>query len=117
MKHPFKSRQRGVSLLGLLFVGGLLAVTGVIGAQILPTAMEFQAINKAVQKASEGNSVPEVRAIFDKAAAIDDINSITGKDLVVTKDGEKVVVSFAYEREIHLTGPGYLTLKYQGRSK
>jgi hypothetical protein len=34
----------------------------------------------------------------------------------VTKEGEKIVVSFAYEREIHLAGPGYLTLKYTGRS-
>ena len=39
---------------------------------------------------------------------------ITGKDLEVTKEGDKVVVSFAYQREIHLAGPAYLTLKYAG---
>jgi hypothetical protein len=98
-------------------VGGLLAVTGVIVAQIVPTAIEYQAINKAANKAREGNSVPEVRSIFDKAAAVDNISSISGKDLEVTKVGDKIVVSFAYEREIHLAGPGYLTLKYAGRSK
>jgi hypothetical protein len=35
----------------------------------------------------------------------------------VSKEGDKVVVSFSYQREIHLAGPGYLTLKYTGRSK
>ena len=50
-------------------------------------------------------------------AAIDDIQSIKGSDLEITKEGDKVVVSFSYEREIHLTGPAWLTLKYQGRSK
>jgi predicted transcriptional regulator len=112
-----RSRQRGISFLGLLFVGGILAVTGVVAAQVFPTFVEYQAVVKAVQKASGGSSVPEVRTIFDKAADIDNVKSIKGKDLEVTKDGDKVVVSFAYEREIHLAGPAYLTLKYNGRSK
>ncbi|HEY5581747.1 MAG TPA: DUF4845 domain-containing protein [Rhodoferax sp.] len=113
----FKSRQRGLSFLGLLFVGGTLAVAGVITAQIVPTAIEYQAVLKAANKASEGNSVAEVRSIFDKAAAIDNISSLSGKDLDVTKENDKIVVSFAYQREIHLAGPGYLTLKYAGRSR
>jgi len=117
MTHQFRSRQRGLSFLGVLVVGGLLAITGVIGAQIVPTAIEYQAILKAANKAREGNSVVEVRTIFDKAAAIDNISSISGKDIDVTKEGDKIVVSFAYQREIHLAGPGYLTLKYSGRSK
>ncbi len=112
-----KSRQRGISFLGLIFVGGVLAVSGVIAAEVFPTFLEFQAVGKAVQKASAGSSVPEVRTIFDKAADIDNVKSIKGKDLEVTKEGDKVVVSFAYEREIHLAGPAYLTLKYAGRSR
>ena len=117
MATQFKSRQRGMSFLGFLVIGAFLAVTGVIVAQIVPTAIEYQAILKAANKAREGNSVAEVRNIFDRAAAIDNINSITGKELEVTKEGDKIVVSFAYQREIHLAGPGYLTLKYTGRSK
>ncbi len=112
-----KSRQRGISFLGLIFVGGVLAVSGVIAAEVFPTFLEFQAVGKAVQKASGGSSVPEIRTIFDKAADVDSVKSIKGKDLEVTKEGDKVVVSFAYEREIHLAGPAYLTLKYAGRSK
>ncbi len=117
MSIQFKSKQRGMSFLGLLFVGGFLAVAGVIGAQIVPTAIEYQAIHKAANKSREGNTVAEVRAIFDRAAAIDNIESIKGKDLEVTKNGDKIVVSFSYQREIHLAGPGYLTLKYSGRTK
>jgi hypothetical protein len=117
MTHQFKSRQRGMSFLGVLVVGGLLAVTGVIVAQVVPTAIEYQTVAKAANKAREGNSVAEVRSIFDKAAAIDNITSIAGKDLEVSKDGDKIVVGFAYQREIHLAGPAYLTLKYTGRTK
>lgn len=117
MTIQFRSRQRGLSFLGLLVIGGLLAVSGVIIAEIVPTAIEYQAILKAADKAKEGTSVAEVRSIFDKAAAVDNIKSLTGRDIEVSKENDKIVVSFAYQREIHLAGPGYLTLKYSGRSK
>jgi Tfp pilus assembly major pilin PilA len=117
MKDRFNSRQRGFSLLGMLFVVGVLACLGVLGAQAFPTVLEYQAALKAVQKASDGNTVAEVRKIFDKAAQIDDINAIAGKDLEVTKEGDKVVVKFAYNKEIHMFGPAFLLLKYVGRSK
>ena len=117
MTVQIRSRQRGISFIGLVVVGSLLAMAGVVAAQIFPTVVELQAIQKAVNKAAEGNSVVEVRTIFDKQASIDDIKSISGKDIEVTKEGDKVVVAFSYQREIHLAGPGYLTLKYAGRSK
>lgn len=114
MKHK---QQRGLTFLGLLVVGALLAFAGVVVAQIVPTYIEFMAVEKAAQKASAGTTVADVRSIFDKAAQIDDIRSISGKDLEVGKEGDRVVVSFAYTREIHLSGPAYLVMKYEGRSK
>jgi Tfp pilus assembly major pilin PilA len=117
MKYRRNATQRGISFIGLLFVVGVLACLGVLGAQVFPTVVEYQAILKAVQKSSEGNTVPEVRQIFERASAIDDFTSITGKDLDVTKNGDKVVVKFAYDKQIHMFGPAYLLLKYSGQSK
>ena len=112
-----KSKQRGISFIGLIFVGGVLAMSGVVAAQVFPTVLEFMAVQKAVQRAAAGQSVVEVRSLFDKQTEVDAISSITGKDLEVGKQGDKVVVSFAYQREIHLVGPAFLTLKYTGQSK
>jgi hypothetical protein len=112
-----KQQQRGLTFLGLLVVGILLALAGIVIAQVVPTYIEFLAVEKAVQKASAGSTVSEVRTIFDKAASIDDIRTISGKDLEVGKEGDRVVVSFSYTREIPLAGPAYLVMKYQGRSK
>jgi hypothetical protein len=117
MTFQGKRGQRGLSFIGLLFVAGVLACLGVLGAQAFPTVVEYQAILKAADKAKAGNTVAEVRSIFDKAAQIDDIKSVTGKDLDVSKNGDKVVVKFAYTREIHMFGPAYLLLKYAGQSK
>jgi len=112
-----KARQSGISFIGLVFVVGVLACLGVVGAQVFPTVLEYQAIHKAVQKAAAGATVGEVRQIYEKAQNVDDIKSVHPKDLQITKEGEKVVVKFAYDKEIHLFGPAFLVIKYAGQSK
>lgn len=111
------AHQRGISFIGLVFVAAVLGCAGVVVAQVIPTLIEWQAIDKAANKAKEGATVPEIRAIFDRAQAIDDFKSVSGKDLEIKKVGDKVVVSYAYEREIPLFGPAYLTLKYKGETR
>jgi type II secretory pathway pseudopilin PulG len=113
-----KIQQRGFSLIGLLFVGVILAFGGLVGAQVVPTLIEYQAITKAVNKvAAQGGTVAEIRNNFEKAQNVEDFKAINGKDLEISKNGDKVQVSFAYQKEIHLGGPAYLLLKYAGTSK
>lgn len=119
MKHHRLARastQRGISFIGLLFVAVVLVCVGVVMAQVIPTVIEYQAIDKAANKAKDGNSVPEARAIFDRAQVTDDFHSVSSKDLDVKKVGDKLVVSYAYEREIPLVGPAFLLLRYKGQS-
>ncbi len=112
-----KSHQKGISFIGLVFVVAIIAMAGVVLAQVVPTVVEFMAVQKAAQKSAAGGTVAEVRAAFDKFAAVHDIKSISGKDIAVSTEGAQIVVSFSYQREIHLAGPAFLTLKYAGRSK
>ena len=117
MMHQRLSSQRGISFIGLLILGIVLALLAIVGARVLPTATEFMAIQKAVKKAAaDGDTVPAVRAAFDRTAAVDYISSISGKDLEITKQGDKGGVEFAYDKEIPLAGPAYLLLKYRGSS-
>ena len=113
-----RSRQRGMSFIGLIFIGLMAVSVFAIGGQSLPIFLEYQAIQKAANKAArEGNTVPEVRASFDRAGAIDDISSVKGSDLEITKNGDQVVVSFKYSREVALAGPAFLVYRFQGQSK
>ncbi len=111
------SRQRGLSFIGLVLIGVLAVGIFAIGGQAFPTYLEYMAIQKAAEKSKTGNTVGEVQAIFDRAATIDDITTISGKDLKITKRGDKVVVGYDYQREIHIAGPAYLTLKYSGQTQ
>ena len=110
-------KQRGMTFLSLVITAIVIVMAGIVVMQAAPTYIEFLAIDKAVQKASGGETVAEVRKIYDKAVTIDQITSVTAKDLEISKDNGRVVVSFAYERDVHLFGPAYLVMRYAGSSK
>jgi len=112
------SRQQGVTLFGLLFWAVIVGFLALIGMRVLPALNEYFTIKRTVAKiASEGSTVPEIRSSFEKQKDIEySIVSITGKDLVITKENEKVVVSFAYDKEVELVKPVFLLIKFEGRS-
>ncbi|CAM3632565.1 DUF4845 domain-containing protein [Paracidovorax anthurii] len=112
-----RARQRGLSFIGLVFAAVFAVAVFAIGGQSVPIFLEYQAIRKAANKAArEATTVPEVRAVFDRASAIDNISSIGGKDLEVTKRNDKIVVSFSYSREIPLVGPAYLVYRFRDQT-
>jgi len=112
-----KSRQRGISFFTLIFILAVLAGVGSVVLAAFPSFMEYQSVKKAATRASEAATVPEVRKAFDRAADVDNITSIKGQDLEITKEGDKVIVSFAYNKEFHMFGPAWLTMKYTGSSR
>jgi len=108
-------RQRGVTVFGMFFVGVVVAVCLVLAAKIVPAVTEYLAIQKAVNRAAQsGTTVGEIRSAFERARTADYFEAVTGKDLEISKDGERIVVEFAYDKEIHLAGPVYLLLKFRG---
>lgn len=119
--EPVSSRrQRGVTLFGLMFWAVLIGFGALVTMRVLPTINEYYTIQRAVEKIAKegGTTVPEIRSAFEKQKQIEySISSIDSKDLKITKENEKVVVSFAYDKEIELMAPVYLLIKYEGHSK
>ncbi|MEO5883035.1 MAG: DUF4845 domain-containing protein [Caldimonas sp.] len=112
------SGQRGFTLFGLLFWAIVVGFAALIGMRVLPTLNEYFTIKRAINKiTSEGTTVPEIRNAFERQKDIEySITSITSKDLSITKENDKIVVSFAYDKEIELMKPVFLLIKFEGRS-
>ena len=112
--------RRGITLIGLLAWAILVGFAGYLLVRVVPTVTEFYTIQGAVDRIAAGpaNTVAEIRGAFDKQRQIDGtITSVLGKELDITKQNDRVVISFAYEKEIELVGPVFLLIKYAGRSK
>ncbi len=112
--------RRGLTLIGLLAWAIIVGFVGYLLVRVVPTVTEFYTIQGVVDRiaASPANTVAQIRTAFDKQRQIDaTIVSVQGKELDITKENERVVISFAYEKEIELFGPVFLLIKYAGRSK
>lgn len=112
--------QRGVSLTGLLFWGALVAIVAMLGIKVAPTTIEYYKILKSVKATAanvqQGATVPEIRLAFSKYAEVDHIRDFSPTDLDISKEGGRVVISFAYKKEIPLFHPVSLVIEYSGTS-
>lgn len=118
MPRSLPAGQRGLSLISLVFIGLIAVMLLTIGFKLVPSLIEYLAIDRAVQRIkNEGSTVRELRGAFDKYATIDDIKSITGKDLDITKDADGVVISFAYSYSVPIADNVRLVIDYSGSTR
>jgi hypothetical protein len=112
--------QRGLTLIGLLLSGIIIALIALVVMRVVPTVIEYFNIKKAVVRATSASpsGLPsEIRTAFDRAQAIDDFSAVAAKDLVITKVNDQTIVSFAYEKRVPLFGPASLLIEYKGDSR
>jgi len=108
-------------MIGVLFVCIGLVLVAVGGMKVVPAYIEYMSVKKAVAGVVQGGeargTVAEIRRAFDKRAQVDDINVISGTDLEITKEGNDVVVAFAYPKKIPLFGNVSIYFDFAGSSK
>jgi hypothetical protein len=118
--HRPRAAQRGLTLFGLLFWALAIGFLGYLLVRVLPTVNEYLTIQRAIDKiaAEQPPTVAEARASFDRQKDLEySISAVSGKDLEVTKENDRVVLAFSYDKEIPVMGPVYILIKYEGRSK
>ncbi|SHN05375.1 protein of unknown function [Duganella sacchari] len=110
-----QTRQKGISLVGLIVILALLGMVLVLGLKIVPTYTEYRAIQNAIVTAKgAGGSVVDIQKSFDASAVAGYISSINSRDLIIEKVNGETEISFAYEKKIPLVGPASLLLEYEG---
>lgn len=114
------NKQKGVSLSGLMFWGVVVAMVALLVIKVAPSTIEFYKIKKGITATAQGAkpdmTVAELRAAYSKYAEIDHISDITPADLDISKDGNQVVISVAYDKKVPLFGPVSLLIEYQASS-
>lgn len=106
--------QRGLSLIGFLFVIVIVALLAVLGMKVVPTVVEYSAIKKAIANAKNaGTTVKEIQTSFERQRETSYIESVSSKDLEITKTGDGWDISVAYQKKIELFGPASLVIDYE----
>jgi hypothetical protein len=109
--------ESGVSLSGLIVVLVVLGALALVAIKVTPAFIEYRAVKNAIVKAKAdagSGTVREIQQAFDKNAGVNDVSSISGRDLVITRDGGSAEISFAYEKRVPLAGNVSLLLDFTG---
>lgn len=113
-------RQSGLSLISVLIVGGLAVFVLLIGFRTVPAVNEFMAVQRIIrilaEEGSNGKPVIELRREFDRRREVDDIESVAGVDLDISKDGERTVIEADYERRVPVAGNVSLLIEFHASS-
>jgi len=107
-----------MSLIGLIFVGLIVVFLLILGSKVVPAVVEYIAIERAVQKIkNEASTVRDIQTAFERHRTIDDITSITAADLDITKEGDKIVISYAYAKKIPILDNVSLVIDFAGTTR
>ncbi|WP_375186241.1 DUF4845 domain-containing protein [Aquabacterium sp.] len=121
-RMPRQARaQQGFTLIGLLFWAVIICSLALLVMKVAPAVSEYRTIQGMVNKAARegGSTVAEIRAAYDRYIQIEyGVEAIkSGRELDISKENDKVVIRFAYDKEIPLVDPVFLVIKFKGESK
>lgn len=98
--------QRGLSLTGLLLISVVLIAVVILAFKLFPAYTEYLSVRKAITEITRNpetrSSVKEVQAAFDRRAAIDNIKAVSGADLDIGKQGDRVTVGATWAVKVPL---------------
>ena len=111
-------RQRGLSIIAMILVGLIVVGLMLIGFKLVPAVTEYISIDRGVNRIkNEATTVGEIRAAFDKYATAGYITTISGRDLDITKEGDRIVISYAYSYSINIIDNVRLVIDFSGTTR
>lgn len=112
-----RNGQRGVSITALIVGLVIFIVLALFGMRVIPSFMEYRTAKGAIEAiARSAQSPADVRRAWESRAAVDDM-SLKVTDLEITKEGNQMVIAFAYRKEVPLFGNVGLYIDYAASSK
>ncbi len=114
-------RQRGVSMVGMIFIAAGIILVAVLGMKLAPPYMhsaQIAQIFKAIASDPEmrSASIKEIKDSYDKRANINYISDITADDIDVNKDNGQLIISASYSVKIPIAGNITLLLEFNPSS-
>lgn len=119
MAHP--STQRGLSVIGFLFVAAVLVVVAMIGFRITPAIIEYYSIQRALSDSLQeirdpNSSIADVRRAFTQRIHAGYIESVRASDLEITREKNEITARVEWTRRLHLVANASLLLEFEAKA-
>jgi hypothetical protein len=111
------TRQTGLSMVGFLFVAAVLILVVVVGLRVTPAYIEYFSVKSALEtslrEAKNLDTPREVRLAFGRIKDAGYITSVGPSDIEVTKDGNTIYATAAWDRKLHLVSNVSLLIEFE----
>ena len=114
-------RQRGVTFVGMIFIAALIVLGAIIALKLVPAYIEYatvvQHLREIARSPDARGSPREIQTLFSKRAQIDNIKVVTADDIEVTREGDSVVLTAAYQTKVKLFGNLSACIDFEASSR
>lgn len=114
-----RSNERGLTMIGFLFVAAVIVVIVIIGFRVLPSYVEYYSVEKVLQatmrEEESVNPVDLKKALFRRIQA-EYIDSVSDRDLVITRDGNTLVATMAWQKVLPLVANASILLDFEAKA-
>jgi hypothetical protein len=116
-----KSRQRGLGMIGFLFMAGAFGVVVTLALKLIPAYIDYFTLKKILvtisgDSSSATKSNAELREDFSRRAKIDNVKVVTPEELVIDRSGGAPVISVDYEYRAPLVANVRLVVDFSASS-
>lgn len=101
------NRERGLTLIGLIFILFFAAILALVAFRVIPAYIDYFTIKHSLQTLlDEGTdqSDADLRASLDKRLNVNYIQDITARDLEISRDGGMLTLTVPISRKEPLVG-------------
>ena len=113
-------RQRGMSIIGFLFVAAVVVVVALVGFRMLPAYIEWYTIQKALDAAvaDAGNdpSLNNIRKAMERKLSADYADAVSAKDVNVVKNGNTITAQVSWQKILPLVGNVSILLDFDAQA-
>jgi exopolysaccharide biosynthesis protein len=122
--HPTRtmhSQQRGLSMIGFLFVAMVLVFIAMLAMKLVPAYIEYFSVKKILSTMGQesdlkSQSNADIRTSFSKRANVGYVTAVKPEDLTVDRSSGTPVISADYEFRTKLVGNVSLVVDFSASS-
>lgn len=107
--RSMQARQRGMSMIGFLFVAIVLVMLAIVGMKLVPAYIEFYSVKKIIntmgqESETKTKSNKDIRMDYAQRASINYVTVVKPEDLLISRRDGETVISAEYEFRTQLFG-------------
>ena len=116
-----RHRQSGLTIIGFVLVAAIVLSIAMIGFRVMPSYIEYFSVEKTLRQtltnARDNPTLDQLRKDFDLKASADYIDSVRGRDLELTREGNELVLTASWTSTLHLVGNVSILLEFEASAR